>query len=41
MEDTLTERYRSLVPIVELLLTWGMEHMAEQIGSEGDGMRTM
>jgi DNA-binding HxlR family transcriptional regulator len=30
VEYTLTERYRSLMPIVELMYAWGNEHMADQ-----------
>jgi DNA-binding HxlR family transcriptional regulator len=37
VEYTLTERYRTLMPIVELMYTWGKEHMADRIGSESDG----
>jgi hypothetical protein len=29
----------SLMPIVELMYAWGKEHMADQIGYEGDGKR--
>jgi DNA-binding HxlR family transcriptional regulator len=32
VEYTLTERYKSLMPIVELMYTWGQEHMVDQIG---------
>jgi DNA-binding HxlR family transcriptional regulator len=37
VEYTLTERYTSLMPIVELMYAWGKEHMADRIGNEGDG----
>jgi DNA-binding HxlR family transcriptional regulator len=40
VEYTLTERYMSLMPIVELMYAWGKEHMADQIGHEYDGKRT-
>ncbi len=36
VEYTLTERYRSLMPIVELMYAWGKEHMADQIGYKYD-----
>jgi DNA-binding HxlR family transcriptional regulator len=41
VEYTLTERYKSLMPIVELMYAWGKEHMADQIGYECDGKRTV
>lgn len=31
VEYTLTERYMSLMPIVELMYAWGLEHMADRI----------
>jgi DNA-binding HxlR family transcriptional regulator len=31
VEYTLTDRYKSLMPIVELMYVWGKEHMADQI----------
>jgi DNA-binding HxlR family transcriptional regulator len=34
VEYTLTERYMSLMPIVEQLYAWGKEHKAEQIEKE-------
>lgn len=37
VEYTLTERYKSLMPIVELMYAWGKEHMADQIEPEYDG----
>jgi DNA-binding HxlR family transcriptional regulator len=40
VEYTLTERYKSLKPIVELMYAWGNEHMADQIGYDSDGTRT-
>ncbi|NLT36680.1 MAG: helix-turn-helix transcriptional regulator [Methanomassiliicoccus sp.] len=33
VEYTLTERYRTLMPIVEMMYIWGNEHMADRIGS--------
>ncbi len=33
VEYTLTERYRTLIPIVEMMYIWGNEHMADRIGS--------
>jgi len=37
VEYTLTERYRSLMPIVEQMYEWGREHMADRIEQGGDG----
>ncbi|WP_424358359.1 winged helix-turn-helix transcriptional regulator [Methanocella sp. MCL-LM] len=34
VEYTLTERYKSLMPIVEQMYNWGKEHMADQIEHE-------
>ncbi|CAJ36301.1 winged helix-turn-helix transcriptional regulator [Methanocella arvoryzae] len=34
VEYTLTERYRSLMPIVEQMYNWGKEHMADRIEHE-------
>jgi DNA-binding HxlR family transcriptional regulator len=31
VEYTLTGRYMSLMPIVELMYAWGLEHMADRI----------
>ena len=36
VEYTLTEKYLSLRPIVELIWAWGKEHMADQIEFERD-----
>ncbi len=40
VEYTLTERYMSLMPIVERMYEWGKENMADRIGYEEDGKRT-
>ena len=40
VEYTLTERYKSLMPIVEQMYAWGKEHMADQIGYEYEGKHT-
>jgi DNA-binding HxlR family transcriptional regulator len=40
VEYTLTGRYMSLMPIVELMYAWGKENMADQIGYDCDGKRT-
>jgi DNA-binding HxlR family transcriptional regulator len=40
VEYTLTDRYRSLMPIVELMYIWGKEHMADRIEDDGHGKRT-
>ena len=40
VEYTLTERYESLRPIVELMYAWGKEHMTDQIGPVEDGKHT-
>jgi DNA-binding HxlR family transcriptional regulator len=37
VEYTLTERYESLMPIVEQMYAWGKEHMADRIGYEDGG----
>jgi DNA-binding HxlR family transcriptional regulator len=39
VEYTLTERYKSLLPIVEQMYAWGNEHMADRIGYDSDGKR--
>jgi DNA-binding HxlR family transcriptional regulator len=39
VEYMLTERYRSLMPIVDQMYAWGKEHMAEQIGYDDEGRR--
>jgi len=37
VEYTLTERYLSLMPIVEQMFAWGNAHMADRIGYADDG----
>ncbi len=39
VEYTLTEKYRSLRPIVEQMYAWGNEHMADQIAYDDTGKR--
>lgn len=39
VEYTLTEKYRSLMPIVEQMYEWGKEHMVDRIEQEPDGKR--
>ncbi len=39
VEYTLTERYKSLRPIVEQMYAWGNEHMADQIAYDDNGKR--
>jgi DNA-binding HxlR family transcriptional regulator len=40
VEYTLTEKYMSLLPIVEQMYEWGKEYMAEQIEYDDNGKRT-
>lgn len=40
VEYTLTERYKSLMPIVEQMYVWGKKYMADQIETENGGKCT-